>query len=360
MKRRTTFWLAFAALQLLVAAAVVGGLELLLRRRVARLPPAAVPSGVAVPSYYNNPGVVVPKDPYDLTVRHSINSRGFRGPELSERRPRLLLLGDSVMAGVIVRDDQTLPALLQEALPSWDVVNGGVSGYDLWDYEGFFKERGAALRPDYLIIGIYVNDNTRVAGAGAAAGAPQPPALRGSVLVKTLMYAAASRFNKRSPFALPKPVTRADRAELRRLVDEPSAAALEAFLRDYKYAAGPMLFEWLPRMLDLAAWREAGEPLKRLAAEARRRKLKVAAVVFPAQFEVYPGYAHPEPHRTIGRLLEEAKVPYVDLTEAFRREGGDELFPYRSDTSHPGPKGYEVARRETLTLMRRLGWLPSP
>lgn len=304
-----------------------------------------------VPAYYNAPGVTVPKDPYDFTVKHSFNSLGFRGPELSERRPRLLFLGDSVMAGVIVNEADTLPAKIQEELASWDVINGGVQGYDMWDYEGFFKHKGAALEPDYVIVGIYVNDNTRVAAQKRRDDVASGRARSGSALVKTLQYAAATRWNKHSPFARSKEMTKEERQSLSALLDDESMKAMERYLEDYKYAAGPMVLDWLPRMLDLKAWDQAGEPLKRLA-----KGKKIAAVVFPAQFEVYPGYEMAEPHARIGRLLKEAGIPYVDLTEAFRREGGDELFPYRGDTSHPGAKGYEIAKRETLALMKRLGW----
>lgn len=71
----------------------------------------------------------------------SINSRGFRGSELSLDKPpdvrRVAVLGDSFVEGFSVDADQTLCALLERRLNDaatsgrrkYELINCGVSGY---------------------------------------------------------------------------------------------------------------------------------------------------------------------------------------------------------------------------------------
>jgi lysophospholipase L1-like esterase len=72
-----------------------------------------------------------------FTDRYTINSSGFRGPKKSEHdnRPVICILGDSVMFGWGVRDDETFPALLQQDLDDngyhYFVLNAGVPSYNL-------------------------------------------------------------------------------------------------------------------------------------------------------------------------------------------------------------------------------------
>src|SRR5712692_6556411 len=55
-----------------------------------------------------------------------------RAPNPVERRPRIVVLGDSLTAGLGLAPEQAYPALLQQRLKndglSYDVVNAGVSG----------------------------------------------------------------------------------------------------------------------------------------------------------------------------------------------------------------------------------------
>jgi len=72
-----------------------------------------------------------------FTDRYTINSRGFRGPEMSahDSRPVICILGDSTMFGWGVRDDETFPAFLQQDLNDngyrYFVLNAGVPSYNL-------------------------------------------------------------------------------------------------------------------------------------------------------------------------------------------------------------------------------------
>ncbi len=110
--------------------------------------------------------------PYAVTT----NAQGFRGlapvsPKRSERTLRILCLGDSFTFGVGVDDRLTYPALLQKILqarhPDRDVevINAGVPFYDLFDELSYFREKGARLAPDVVVVQFYINDLEAMAGS---------------------------------------------------------------------------------------------------------------------------------------------------------------------------------------------------
>lgn len=96
-----------------------------------------------------------------------VNSLGLRGPELEPRRPsevRVLFLGDSLVYGQGVGDEETLPVALENALRSqapdthWTVLNAGNRAYGTGQEIGMLEELGARLQPDVVLLGWYWND----------------------------------------------------------------------------------------------------------------------------------------------------------------------------------------------------------
>lgn len=104
------------------------------------------------------------------TYRHPVhvNALGLRGPELGpadEGELRVLALGDSLVYGQGVADDETLPAFLEAALRRsdprgrrWSVVNGGLRGYDTRQELALLAELEDAIRPDVVVLFWFWND----------------------------------------------------------------------------------------------------------------------------------------------------------------------------------------------------------
>lgn len=86
------------------------------------------------------------------------NSLGFRSPELDSDKPSMAILGDSMVFGYGVEDDETLSAYLQSVFPSYNVINAGVPGYDLEQETATYEYKIAPLRPELLILVFYFND----------------------------------------------------------------------------------------------------------------------------------------------------------------------------------------------------------
>jgi len=103
---------------------------------------------------------------YSTPVR--INSLGLRGGELTEPPDgglRVMLLGDSIVAGFEVPYEMTFAHLIGEGLtlelgrPSQS-VNAGVRGYGTDQSLLYFRERGRQLEPDFVIFVHTANDPT--------------------------------------------------------------------------------------------------------------------------------------------------------------------------------------------------------
>ena len=97
----------------------------------------------------------------DNCIRYFINAQGFRGPEVSQRKPagvfRILGLGDSFMLGVGVRDEDTYLRRLERLLNrsgrgKFEVLNFGVEGYNTEDEASLFAGRGVEYDPDLVLV----------------------------------------------------------------------------------------------------------------------------------------------------------------------------------------------------------------
>ena len=100
----------------------------------------------------------------DRTIK--INSHGLRDREFSYEKPegvkRILGIGDSFTFGYGVNLDNCYLKQLERDLnqngDKWEVINAGVTGYNMWQYLAYFEHYGYRYEPDLVTIGVYFDD----------------------------------------------------------------------------------------------------------------------------------------------------------------------------------------------------------
>ena len=93
---------------------------------------------------------------YRSTV--TTNSLGFRSQELMTAKPTIVVLGDSITFGYGLEDHQTIPARLQEQFSHRNILNAGVSGYNLIQQTATYREKIQKFNPEALVLIFHFND----------------------------------------------------------------------------------------------------------------------------------------------------------------------------------------------------------
>ncbi len=97
----------------------------------------------------------------------SINSLGLRDREFPAAKPagtrRILMLGDSITFGWGVDQDKTASVVLEQRLKAAgqsdvQVINSGVGNYNTAMEVAYFRDHGAALVPDVVVLNYFIND----------------------------------------------------------------------------------------------------------------------------------------------------------------------------------------------------------
>jgi lysophospholipase L1-like esterase len=96
--------------------------------------------------------------------RQTTNSWGLRGPEPDIGAPlRGIVLGDSLMQGMFIGDEETPPECLRRCLQNQlntqvSILNAGVMGYSPEQYYYSLIAFAERFRPHFVIVSIFPND----------------------------------------------------------------------------------------------------------------------------------------------------------------------------------------------------------
>jgi lysophospholipase L1-like esterase len=286
------------------------------------------------------------------SVRVRVNSLGLRGGEVapapSPGTVRILALGDSVVFGQGVAEDETVTAVLARRLAErWgkpvEVLNSGTQGYDTVAEAAYLAGPGLALAPVGVVVGMSLNDYD-VAPAYDATGvltrrSTAPPGLlarsefllllrwlrtwsRGELLTQMLERANGAQ-------RTPTPATNPTAASIDQLV-------AREHLRFY-------------REPDPAAWARMRHALESLRKTAAAHGIWLVVAIFPESYQVGVDAPDLTPQRRLLALCAEAQIVCIDLQPAFAAAGG-ELF---QDTQHPNARGHAVAAEGIANALAR-------
>jgi lysophospholipase L1-like esterase len=294
---------------------------------------------------------------YDATVR--TNSLGLRDGEVASPKPagtlRILLLGDSMTAGLEVDKDQTFEAVAEKALARQrpvEVINAGVRGYNLDNIIGWLHSEGLGLEPDLVIYFFTDNDITSEA-AWSPAGSDISRGFKISGLVGRLATYS---------HVLDRVTVLRQRWEVRRQRDDPRRATGPTYLpgglvscfsyHDFDAQAGFRLTaQRIERLHDLCAaqgipfWLATTPQREEIEPEAQAR----LASLVPARLD-FDGVT-----RFLDWVAQRLDTPRFDATAAFRTAlPQDGTYWYHRD-GHLNPRGHRLLGEQ---LARAIGTWP--
>ena len=274
-------------------------------------------------------------------VEHSYNGRGLRDRDYPDRREpgvtRILSVGDSITIGQAISLEQTFPKRLEASLNAraegsrFEVLNGGVSGYNACQEEAFFRDVAAAYHPDLVIWEYCLNDVDDPYD-------PYPSGRTGYV-----------------PLPLSWKRALGDHLVLWNFLK----AQLHAALSGESSGARGTSNDWYARRI-FALYDEkersdrAWQCILRARDEMKRSGTEMLLVAFPFAIQTVPSSGYSDaPQREIERRCREARLLCLDLLPTFERGDAAALF-LANDFIHLSDEGHRVAAAAIEQELSRL------
>jgi len=137
---------------------------------------------------------------------YSLNNYGYRGRDivLENNKRRILFLGDSITFGLGVKDSFVYPVLVENALNENDKVNGNfelinlaLPSYSPYDELATLEKIGLGLRPELIILQLYMNDFQEMKKQNNNTPSITPPLIRLSLsqrffILKELIFSKSA------------------------------------------------------------------------------------------------------------------------------------------------------------------------
>jgi lysophospholipase L1-like esterase len=275
----------------------------------------------------------------------TINELGLRGRTPAIPKPantfRILAVGDSTTFGWGVGDDETYTDRLQRQLvQTWanrqpEVINGGVSSYDLRQTVGWLERLIPMMEPDLVLVGFLWNDlhlGPPTVAASYDPSAPprtfrmanQPTGIEAILRHSRLMFALRHAWLKIAPTAEASELDRLERALL--------AGS------DTGYLA--------------RAWQSVDELFAQLQALGRARRFQIGVVLMPMRAQVEGDDSAASFQERASELARAHGFFVVDPLPGLRkkRDGRQFFIPY--DRMHLSAEGNAALAESVLEALR--------
>lgn len=268
------------------------------------------------------------------------NSHGLRDRERRWEKPegmkRLLGIGDSFTFGYEVSlEDCYLKQLerrLNRETRQWDVINAGVSGYNMWQYLAYFEHYGYRYEPDMVTVGVFFDD----------------------------FYGDPSQNNKRSQ----KP--RYHSFSSVRLINF-GRNCLELLMSQYRYLLGASWLrsieerrEYILNSHDYLLLSGKASPelyekfemrLKSLVQKVKEQDARILVLLIPDVIQLN----HPELqvlNNKLFHICQKCRVDFLDMTPYFEKTDDIKNLYLLPHDAHISPKGHQIIARELEKKIR--------
>lgn len=264
----------------------------------------------------------------------TINSHGLRDRERKWEKPqgvrRILGIGDSFTFGYQVGLDECYLKQLERDLNrnngTWDVINAGVTGYNMWQYLEYLRCCGLRYHPDLVIIGVFFDDfkGDPIPDAGTDAGPSKPQRYRSlsSLRLVNFVRNAFDILKYRYRHLLGAQWLKSI-AERRAFIDSTGDGVL------LRGTADPQIY------------RKFETRLNEILGITEEQHIRVLVILIPDVVQL----GHPElqgMNRILKDICHRAGVAFLDMTPVFERvQDIDSLYllPYDAHTS---PRGHRI------------------
>lgn len=322
----------------------------------------------------NHVETLYPLRPYRLQT----NSVGLRNTEeLIDGAFRVLALGDSFTYGYYVHNEEAWPARLEEVLRQQmsgpvQVLNAGVPGYTVEDELEYLREKGLALQPDLVVLGIYTNDIMDMT-----------PRIRQYFARPVVLEQSTPEVQPLTPFQ----IFVRENVALYSLLVQARGAYSDYQIETAVNRITPTIEGLRDLYLDLTFLNPDAHPdewggyerrLGEMAALLDERGIPLVVVMFPdlAQF---PANGLPDvPQERLAEMTTALGTPFIDLLPVYRAAGDIQslYLMYYSDSTavdpnapdaavmmytgdgHPSAYGHLVAARALAERLAALGLVP--
>ena len=236
---------------------------------------------------------------------------------------RIAAVGDSFTFGDGVQFQHTWLARLAEVLCAertgpCDSVNLGIPGYDIEDVVAYLEHKALPYDPDLLLYGFFLND---ILPDGVEINGALGRAYRDA-------YAGPTGLARWSRLA-DSLHSRAARSRLAQVTRESYAQAFDP---------------------DGEAWDTLAHGLRKMARLTRERGINFRVVVFPELTALDDAYPYAAEHQQLHALLDELRIPWIDVFEAWRGREARTLWVHGTD-HHPNEIAHDLAARHILARL---------
>ncbi len=295
-------------------------------------------------------------------IRYRINEDGLRCDRRYTRpKPvgarRILMLGDSVLFGLGVPDEELFSAQVEVTLRGVEVINGGVGGYNTYTEHVWFEAVGRSYAPDMVILCYCPNDVDdpldHYSEHTVETLLPFPEAAVPNHDYHAKRLAQQTRSHKRSPGF--KQMLKGTFGRMATWGVRHSALA-HLCAQPFSYGRRSRTYErCLLATADTTsmeyAWLE--RHMEGIATTARKADLPVLFVYLPLAYELDgDNPIHVTSRRNVSDLAEACGFAVVDVFDTLA-----ELDRPYLDVSHLSPAGHGGVATELVEAIRRSGRL---
>jgi GDSL-like lipase/acylhydrolase family protein len=274
-----------------------------------------------------------------LGVPVKINSFGFRDEEHERKKPngtiRVLCLGDSFTFGWGVKVEETFLKRLERTLQvrsgrPVEVINAGVPGWGLAQYDRYLKRDGLEYSPDIIVIAYFADDLDGPRGASLISNVP-PSVHNQDVPVKGGILHHSRLFNFMKSVG--------------HWVMEKNRRARTGYLHDFDERRK----EWSKRINflmvkpdDQANRKFKGylkDYLREFKDEASKRQSALVIMFIPDISQLF----HPETqyiNQVLAETTRELKIPFVDMTTTFEMSSDPGFYYLWPKDPHTNVRGH--------------------